>query len=356
MKKYSLVVVMAALLTTVPLFAKPKTKSYNNTAQEVFDAALKTARERHVVTYVDEKNLMFTFATGQSVLSHGFIATASVQPESETKAALIINVQNKGYSDGKIAVSYGAGGRMADKFYEQVEEELAHKSRQKTDGKPEAPHVDVPPSPIAREQVGESGKVTVDSTPQGAEVTVDGAFTGNAPSALSLRTGKHTISVVQAGYKTWSRELSVFSGSESKLNATLSKIADSPQRELPERIVEGSKSAPQGDPSPTTPPEIERHFSAPRSLSSSAESLGIKTQTTPHGGAEIVDIVFGGIADLAALQIGDVIVAVGGKRVRSPMELSAELSNLPAGSRVKLGYLRRGYWQSDTVIVLGSPQ
>ena len=29
-------------------------------------AALRTARERHVITYVDEKTLMFTFQTGRS--------------------------------------------------------------------------------------------------------------------------------------------------------------------------------------------------------------------------------------------------------------------------------------------------
>lgn len=69
-------VLVVLLIMPVSLFAKPKEKKYNNSAQDVFDAALRTARERHVVTYVDQKNLLFTFETGTSVLSYGFVANA----------------------------------------------------------------------------------------------------------------------------------------------------------------------------------------------------------------------------------------------------------------------------------------
>jgi hypothetical protein len=40
--------------------------------------------------------------------------------------------------------SFGAGDRMADKFFEQVEQELAQKSPQAVSTKPEAQHVDAP--------------------------------------------------------------------------------------------------------------------------------------------------------------------------------------------------------------------
>jgi PEGA domain-containing protein len=61
------------------------------------------------------------------------------------------------------------------------------------------------------------------STPEGAEVTVDDAFLGNAPAKLKLKPGKHTIKVTMAGYKDWSREMTVMSGSEVNLTATLEK-------------------------------------------------------------------------------------------------------------------------------------
>ena len=67
------------------------------------------------------------------------------------------------------------------------------------------------------------GAVQVVSTPDGADVYTDGAFVGNAPSTLKLTPGKHTVRVTAAGYKEWSREITVQSGSEVKLNAGLEK-------------------------------------------------------------------------------------------------------------------------------------
>jgi hypothetical protein len=83
------------LCCPLTLYAKPKEKAFNNSAQEVFEAALRTARGRHVVTYTDEKHLMFTFETGTSGLSYGYVANAAVGPEASDKSRLIINVQKK---------------------------------------------------------------------------------------------------------------------------------------------------------------------------------------------------------------------------------------------------------------------
>jgi hypothetical protein len=61
------------------------------------------------------------------------------------------------------------------------------------------------------------------STPVGADVAVDDAFVGNSPAKLKLKAGKHTIKVTMAGYKDWSRDMTVMSGSEVNLTATLEK-------------------------------------------------------------------------------------------------------------------------------------
>src|SRR4051794_35520741 len=79
----------------LPALAKPKKKMYENGATDLFTAALRTARERHVVTYVDEKMLMFTFQTGRSFFTKGFVANASIEPQGEASATLVINVQSK---------------------------------------------------------------------------------------------------------------------------------------------------------------------------------------------------------------------------------------------------------------------
>jgi hypothetical protein len=218
-----------AILLPIGAQAKPKKKLYNNSPEQVFLAAVRTARERHIVTYVDEKMLMFTFETGHSFTSEGFVATASVEPEGTNQATLIINVQNKK------GMSWGAGDRMADKFYEQVADELAGESKQaaavKTTEKaiavPDPKAVPAAPSitksadatPASKEE----GKIILTSVPDGADVYVDDSFVGNAPATLKLPAGKHTVKVSQSGYAAWTKEISVFAGSEVNMKATLEK-------------------------------------------------------------------------------------------------------------------------------------
>ena len=68
-----------------------------------------------------------------------------------------------------------------------------------------------------------TGTIAVSSTPDNAEISVDGAFVGNAPATLKLSPGKHTIRVSLPGHKEWTREITVLAGSELKLAATLEK-------------------------------------------------------------------------------------------------------------------------------------
>lgn len=68
-----------------------------------------------------------------------------------------------------------------------------------------------------------TGTVSVTTSPDGADVYVDGQFYGNSPTTLKLKPGKHTIAVKMSGYKDWSREMSTESGSDSHLTAALEK-------------------------------------------------------------------------------------------------------------------------------------
>ena len=225
MKRTLVLLSVVLLVFSGAAFAKPKTKIFNNNPKQVFDAALRTAREKHVVTYVDEPHLMFTFETGMSALSAGFIANASVEPEGDDKSKLLINVQRKNTGENNGGFSFNAGDRMADKFYQQVGEELARKPTQKVAEKAEAAHVDAPPNAImaSQPQADTQGVVNVSTDPAGADVSVDGDFVGNAPATLKLKPGRHTISVEQTGYAKWSREMNVLEGATSNLNATLTK-------------------------------------------------------------------------------------------------------------------------------------
>jgi S1-C subfamily serine protease len=98
--------------------------------------------------------------------------------------------------------------------------------------------------------------------------------------------------------------------------------------------------------------------STPRSIRSEAPvSGGIKIAAIGaivtlgrNAGAEITDLAPNGPGAIAGLHVGDVINAVDGKPIQTPTELAAELSS--HGDKVRLGYLLRGNWQSEAVIVL----
>jgi hypothetical protein len=231
--RFILMAVLGALMLPICAQAKPKKKTYNNSSDQLFTAALRTARERHVVTYVSEKELMFTFETGRSFTSEGFVANASIEPEGENKATLIINVQSKK------GVSWGAGDRMADKFYEQVTEELSGETKQASAVKAPEGAVTVPdPKAVPAEPSmtkslavrstapateDDKGKILVTSVPDGAEVYVDEDLVGNAPATLKLSAGKHTLKVSQPGFKPWTKQIAVYAGSETNLKASLDK-------------------------------------------------------------------------------------------------------------------------------------
>jgi len=63
-------------------------------------------------------------------------------------------------------------------------------------------------------------KLSVSSTPDSADIEIDGEFMGNTPSALELNPGEHSVAVRKAGYKIWEKKLKLVSG-EIKLNADL---------------------------------------------------------------------------------------------------------------------------------------
>jgi hypothetical protein len=92
-------------------------------------------------------------------------------------------------------------------------------------------------------------RVTVNSAPDGADVTVDGKFVASTPSTLRLAPGDHSVSVEKPGFKPWQRKVTLTEGSSPTISATLEKDLVSspaanntkPKDEL--RTTEGSPSA-----------------------------------------------------------------------------------------------------------------
>lgn len=70
-----------------------------------------------------------------------------------------------------------------------------------------------------------TGKLSVISIPDGADIEVDGSFVGNTPSDVQVAEGDHTVAVKKTGFKDWERKLKVTAGSSVHLNAELEKVA-----------------------------------------------------------------------------------------------------------------------------------
>lgn len=70
--------------------------------------------------------------------------------------------------------------------------------------------------PTAAEPVAATAaqaSLIIDSTPPGADITVDGGFVGNTPSTVTIAPGTHQITVSKKGFEDWTKTLTVTGGS-----------------------------------------------------------------------------------------------------------------------------------------------
>jgi hypothetical protein len=54
--------------------------------------------------------------------------------------------------------------------------------------------------------------LSIDSTPPGADIEIDGGFVGNTPSTVSVASGSRQIAVKKKGFTAWNKTLNVTSG------------------------------------------------------------------------------------------------------------------------------------------------
>jgi len=62
--------------------------------------------------------------------------------------------------------------------------------------------------------------LSIESTPPGADVEIDGTFVGDTPSTISIPPGSHQVSVKKKGFASWAKTLNV-TGGMVHLNAEL---------------------------------------------------------------------------------------------------------------------------------------
>jgi PEGA domain len=60
--------------------------------------------------------------------------------------------------------------------------------------------------------VNNNSEIAVTSIPAGADIELDGAFVGSAPSTITASTGDHTIALKKSGFAPWERKIHVTGG------------------------------------------------------------------------------------------------------------------------------------------------
>jgi S1-C subfamily serine protease len=67
--------------------------------------------------------------------------------------------------------------------------------------------------------------ISIKSTPEGAEIAVDGRYVGSTPSLIRLATGDHEVEITKAGFRAWKRSMAVSTGGQVTIDATLERTA-----------------------------------------------------------------------------------------------------------------------------------
>jgi hypothetical protein len=76
----------------------------------------------------------------------------------------------------------------------------------------------VPPTPMPTAAVKAEAnapifaELDILSTPDGADIEIDGVFSGDTPSVVQVGSGDHTISLKKKGYSPWEKKMHVSSG------------------------------------------------------------------------------------------------------------------------------------------------
>ena len=69
-----------------------------------------------------------------------------------------------------------------------------------------------------------TGEISFKSDPDGADILVDGKYSGSTPSTIRIAAGDHSISVEKAHFASWKRTMSVAAGESVNVNASLEKL------------------------------------------------------------------------------------------------------------------------------------
>lgn len=119
MYKIFTMILVSLVVSPCMVEAKQKRKTFQGTPEQVFRAGLKAAQKHWRVTFSDKETLMFSFSTGTSLTTWGMDVGVTLKNLGSDRVEVIVGTQKK-----LQLFAWGAGGRIADKFFKELERQL----------------------------------------------------------------------------------------------------------------------------------------------------------------------------------------------------------------------------------------
>jgi len=202
MKRFITIAMLLAL--AIPALAKTHHETYNLPCSELWAAVKDTIRNsgKYGIISIDNSEMTASYNMGGNLTGKRI-------------NSVVLNSQGSN-CEMQIQTAYsGIGNNDAGDFKKRVDDSLAKLKSEGANKTPPAGATDatpqLPPVPTSPAQSAPA-QVSVASTPDGADIEIDGSFTGNTPSMIELTPGEHTVTVRKNGFKDWERKIKVTGG------------------------------------------------------------------------------------------------------------------------------------------------
>jgi hypothetical protein len=324
------------------------TRSFEASIDQVFLAAAQVAASHWHLQVSDKDTHTLSFSTGRNMrVSQGFEMSVVCIDLGNGQTKVMLHPQKR--AEQTQLFSWNEGNRISRDFLKALEQVL-RENPQPTQ-KSEKVNPTAQPSAV--------GQITLNSLPDGAEVSVDGTYVGNAPASLRLPAGKHAITLTAKGYKPWTRDVGIFAGSEAKVNATLEQVSstDVGISSPPATATSDPKSPSQPtDSRPATIPKLDTSsprrelYVPPAAWVNRGGSVGALFRDGITG-IVVTQVATSGSASKAGIRIGDAIVAIDGRTIAKARLLSSEVASRSPGSSMRITY-RRSDTETEVTLVV----
>lgn len=195
-------IVLAALLLSlsVPAIASTHKDVINVPCNELWRAVKDTLRNsgKYGIIAIDDAEMTASYNMGGNLTA------------KRTNSAVLNSMKNGAACELQIQTAFsGLANNDAGDMKTRVEESLV-----------KLKNVPFPPAASAAQPAAAQASLSVDSTPAGADIEIDGAFVGDTPSTVTVASGSHQIAVKKKGFTDWNKTLNV-TGGTIHLNAEL---------------------------------------------------------------------------------------------------------------------------------------